>query len=190
MKSVAKDANILIEIKKSKFYAYVYYVENELDVKMHIDELKHKFSDATHICYAYVLSSPKMEKACDDGEPDGTAGKPILEVIKKRELENIFIAVVRYFGGVKLGAGGLARAYSSSAASVIDASGVGQYELTYYYDEIVSISNSKNYLNMLENNGATITSIEYSQDVHIKYYSFVKLSDNYVECKLSCRSEK
>ena len=190
MKSVAKDANILIEIKKSKFYAYVYYVENELDVKMHIDELKHKFSDATHICWAYVLSSPRMEKACDDGEPDGTAGRPILEVIKKRELENIFVAVVRYFGGVKLGAGGLTRAYSGSAASIIDACGIDEYELAYFYDEHISISNSKNYLNMLESNGVTITNIEYGQDVHIKYYSFTKLNDNYIECNLFSRGEK
>ena len=184
MKGILHNDSNLIEIKKSKFYAYSYYVDNTQDILKILDELHDKYPDATHITYAYVLDNPNREKAYDDGEPDGTAGKPILEVIKKRDLHNILVVVVRYFGGIKLGAGGLSRAYLNSAVSVLDCSGVGEYKLAYYYVKKVNIQDSKNYLRTLQSKGCIVTSIEYGQDVTIKYYSFDKKSDDYVETKL------
>lgn len=110
----------LYVINKSKFYAFAYPVTSEMQVKYYLNILRDKFADATHICYAYSLSSPRLEKADDNGEPSGTAGKPILELIKKKNMDNVFVAVVRYFGGIKLGAGGLVRAYTTSANLVLD----------------------------------------------------------------------
>lgn len=110
-----------IEIKKSKFIGYVYKVDSLSNAKSLILKLKKEHKKATHICYAYkIVGDEYAEKAFDDGEPSGTAGKPILNVINKKKLSNVLVVVVRYFGGIKLGAGGLIRAYSKTAASVLN----------------------------------------------------------------------
>ena len=108
-----------IEIKKSKFIGIYYHVENAEEISAILQNLKKEYKKATHICYAYRLSSPFAEKACDDGEPSGTAGKPILNVLQKQDKQNCLLVVVRFFGGVKLGAGGLVRAYSKTASETL-----------------------------------------------------------------------
>ena len=91
------------------------------EVKLHLEELKKQHKKATHICYAYVYNKGEVSEKCsDDGEPNGTAGYPILQVIKKKNLNNILVVVVRYFGGIKLGAGGLMRAYTKACAEVLN----------------------------------------------------------------------
>ena len=112
----------MIEIieNKSKFYGYAKEVHTAEDVKSFIEELKMEHKKATHICYAYLIKTGGMQvKAVDDGEPSGTAGRPILGVIEKKELFDILVVVVRYFGGIKLGAGGLVRMYSRTASEAV-----------------------------------------------------------------------
>lgn len=104
--------------KKSKFYGYLFECKVEDDVKEILQELKKQHSKSTHICWAARMSTPFYERASDDGEPSGTAGRPILSVLQKRGLNNICAVVVRYFGGVKLGAGGLVRIYSKVAGEI------------------------------------------------------------------------
>lgn len=107
-------------INKSRFIALKYELESIDDVKLILEKLKKEHKKATHICYAYVYKKDIVsEKCCDDGEPNGTAGYPILNVIKKKNLTNIMVVVVRYFGGIKLGAGGLTRAYTKVCAGVL-----------------------------------------------------------------------
>lgn len=111
-----------IVIKKSRFIGHSRPVESEEEAVAFIDELKKKYWDATHNCSAYRIGErDQFQKALDDGEPSGTAGKPILEVIKHRGLKNIVVVVTRYFGGIMLGAGGLVRAYTDGAVAGIDA---------------------------------------------------------------------
>ena len=113
----------MIEIieKKSKFFGYALKVETEEQVKNFIESLKANHKKATHICYAYnIKKTGVFVRAVDDGEPSGTAGRPILNVIEKKNLSDILIVVVRYFGGIKLGAGGLVRAYSKCASKVVE----------------------------------------------------------------------
>lgn len=110
-----------IEIKKSKFIAYLFELESLDEAKQAIESLKKEHKKANHVCYAYVYNREVVaEKCSDDGEPKGTAGYPILNVIKMKKFNNVMVAVVRYFGGIKLGAGGLTRAYTKSAASVLN----------------------------------------------------------------------
>lgn len=110
-----------IVINKSRFIAYKFNLQNLEQVKQILANLKQEHKKATHICYAYVFNIGTVsEKAFDDGEPNGTAGYPILNVIKKKNLANTMIVVVRYFGGIKLGAGGLTRAYTKACAAVVD----------------------------------------------------------------------
>lgn len=99
-------------IKKSKFIGYATPIQSEEEALHFISTLQKKHWDATHNCYAYVVGPhDEIQKSNDDGEPSGTAGKPILEVIKKEDLHNVAVVVTRYFGGIMLGAGGLIRAY-------------------------------------------------------------------------------
>lgn len=112
-----------IEIKKSRFINHVFHVEDEDEAVSILGELHKKHYKAKHACWAYVLNTePKRQKASDDGEPSGTAGKPILDVINHRELRDVLVVVIRYFGGVKLGTGGLIRAYGGGASDVLNQS--------------------------------------------------------------------
>jgi len=107
------------EISKSKFYSYLYEIDKIDDFKTKLEALKKEHKKATHICYAYIIDdNGSKEKAYDDGEPKGTAGMPILNVLKRKSLRNVAVFVVRYFGGVKLGAGGLVRAYTKSVSGL------------------------------------------------------------------------
>ncbi|CAM3331043.1 YigZ family protein [Nosocomiicoccus ampullae] len=118
------DTSTEIDIKRSTFISYIARTETEDDAKEFIDTIKEKHRDATHNCSAYIIGENALiQRADDDGEPQGTAGIPILEVLKREELYNTTVVVTRYFGGIKLGAGGLIRAYSSGAAEAVKASG-------------------------------------------------------------------
>ena len=106
-----------IEIKKSRFITYLYNLDNENEVENIIKNIRSEHKKARHVVYVYKINN--TGKIYDDGEPKGTAGKPIFNVIEKNNLNNVLIVVVRYFGGIKLGARGLFRAYSNSASEII-----------------------------------------------------------------------
>lgn len=103
--------------KKSRFIAEVFPVTSEEEAMQYLEETRKRYWDARHHCWAYVLGrNPSAERMSDDGEPAGTAGKPILEVIRGRQITDVLVIVTRYFGGTLLGTGGLVRAYTASAA--------------------------------------------------------------------------
>ncbi len=113
------DREVEVVEKKSKFLGFLLSCQTENEIKDALEFLKQEHKKATHICWAGRLKSPFYEKAVDDGEPSGTAGRPILNVLQKKEMQNVAIFVVRYFGGIKLGAGGLVRAYSKVAGELV-----------------------------------------------------------------------
>lgn len=114
-----KSEYTLIE-KKSKFLGFVYFVTQKDQIDEILTSMKLEHKKATHFCYAYKISNGQdVVKFSDDGEPSGTAGRPILNVIEKKNLTNILVVVVRYFGGVKLGAGGLLRAYTKCTSELL-----------------------------------------------------------------------
>lgn len=120
--TVRREANQEIVIKRSRFIGYAKPVQTEEEAVAFIDEIKRLHRTATHNCSAYVVGErDQFQKASDDGEPSGTAGKPILEVIKNKGLKNVAVVVTRYFGGIMLGAGGLVRAYTDGAVAGIEA---------------------------------------------------------------------
>ena len=106
--------------KKSRFIGSIAPVTSEEEAIAFVTEIKAKYKDANHNCYAYVLRNGQLMRFSDDGEPQGTAGKPILEVLLKEALTDVAVVVTRYFGGVLLGAGGLVRAYTQGAKCGID----------------------------------------------------------------------
>lgn len=121
-KTTAKNGTASYEIQKSRFIAYTSHVETEAEARDFVTAIKKKHFDARHNCSAWVLGADSsQQKSNDDGEPGGTAGNPILEAIKQHGLTNVVVVVTRYFGGIKLGAGGLIRAYSHTASLGLEA---------------------------------------------------------------------
>jgi uncharacterized YigZ family protein len=106
-----------LEIKKSKFITKLFRVNNAEEINSILTNIKKEYNDATHCCYAYIVDN--IKKSSDDGEPGGTAGIPILQVLEKQNLNYVLCVVIRYFGGIKLGAGGLVRAYTKSVSDLI-----------------------------------------------------------------------
>ena len=121
-KTTAENGTASYEIQKSRFIAYTSHVETEAEARDFVTAIKKKHFDARHNCSAWVLGADSsQQKSNDDGEPGGTAGNPILEAIKQHGLTNVVVVVTRYFGGIKLGAGGLIRAYSHTASLGLEA---------------------------------------------------------------------
>ena len=110
--------------KRSRFIGYVWHCETEAEALEHIREINEKHREATHNVYAYIIKENNIMRYSDNGEPQGTAGMPVLEVLRRDGLENVLCVVTRYFGGVLLGAGGLTRAYARGAKIGVDAAGI------------------------------------------------------------------
>lgn len=149
-KTVAADEifSAAYEVNKSKFLAHVKHVDDEISARDFVQTVRKKFFDATHNCSAWILGERgDKQKSNDDGEPGGTAGNPILDAIKKNSLTNCAVVVTRYFGGIKLGAGGLIRAYSHTAALGIAAARIVQMttfrkiSLTIEYNFLATVEN-------------------------------------------------
>ncbi|MGI6704735.1 MAG: YigZ family protein [Clostridia bacterium] len=122
---VAKAAQREFVVQKSRFIGHTLPAETEEEALGFIADIKEQYRDASHNCYAYVVGlHQEIQRFQDDGEPGGTAGMPILDVIKKSELTNVVVVVTRYFGGILLGAGGLVRAYSQAASEAIREAGI------------------------------------------------------------------
>ncbi len=136
----AQSGEALLKEKGSKFFAFTFLVYSQEDIKEKLNTLKAKYADANHHCYAWVLHPDKSaQRANDDGEPNNTAGKPILRQITAANLTNILVVVVRYFGGTLLGVSGLINAYGSAAKWALEAAGSeekiinGVFELEFDY---------------------------------------------------------
>ena len=153
-KTIIEPSEGIYTEKRSKFIAIALPVRTLDEIKMHLETYQKKYYDARHVCYAYMLGAARKDfRANDNGEPSGTAGKPILGQINSNELTDILIIVVRYFGGIKLGAGGLIRAYSGSVAHAIEEIGrVEVKELTGLTVEL-TYSQYQVFSNFLEKEG-------------------------------------
>ncbi|KYD22144.1 hypothetical protein B4135_1489 [Caldibacillus debilis] len=160
-----------IVIQKSRFIAYVDRAESEEKAYQFLQTIKKKHWDATHNCSAFIIGEhDQIQRANDDGEPSGTAGIPMLEVLKKRRLKNTVVVVTRYFGGIKLGAGGLVRAYSRAASSGIDAAGVVERKLMRIMHTFIDYSWLGKIENELRNSPYPIKDIRYFDRVEIETY--------------------
>lgn len=159
-----------IIIEKSKFITYVKGVENEEEAKEFIAQIKKKNSLATHNCYAYIADENSLIcKFSDDGEPQGTAGLPMLEVLKSTKTVKCAVVVTRYFGGIKLGAGGLVRAYSGSVAEAIKLAPKLDMYLAKKYNLTVNYEDYSSLLNKIGSLGLNILSTDFNQNVNITF---------------------
>ncbi|MFD1736810.1 YigZ family protein [Bacillus salitolerans] len=162
-----------ITIQKSRFICYVNRATTEEEAQQFISDIKKKHWDATHNCSAYLIGEQDhIQKANDDGEPSGTAGVPMLEVLKKRKLKDTVAVVTRYYGGIKLGAGGLIRAYGGSTSEGLNATGIVERKLM----RVMHTNIDYTWLGKLENE--LRSSIYKVKDIH--YLDAVEI-ETYVE---------
>jgi uncharacterized YigZ family protein len=163
MKTIKKAIQSEVNVKKSQFICSLVPTRTKKESKEVIQKLNEQYSDATHNCTAYIVSDG--EGFDDDGEPGGTAGKPMINVLRKNELHNVTAVVTRYFGGIKLGAGGLVRAYSKSVmeaigeAEILEIEEYDVYKLVFEYSDI-KIADSE-----VRNNNLEVIDKEYSDKV-------------------------
>ena len=148
MFTIVKDFRQEIVIEKSRFICTLKKVHSEAEAQEFIKTIKKEFWDATHNCSAYIVDE-MAQRSSDDGEPSGTAGLPMLEVLRKNKLTNTSAVVTRYFGGIKLGAGGLVRAYTNSVAEAVKATGIAQKVLVSKFSFIYDLNEVGKILNIL-----------------------------------------
>ena len=163
MRTIAKAVESEINVKKSQFICHLFPTKTNKESKEIILKVNEQYNDATHNCTAYIVSDG--EGFDDDGEPGGTAGKPMINVLRKNDLHNVTAIVTRYFGGIKLGAGGLVRAYSKSVLEAINEAEILEVELYEVYTLVFEYSDIKLVDGEVRNNNLEVTGKDYSDKV-------------------------
>lgn len=166
-KTIKENSTAEVVEKKSKFIANVFYVESRKEAEGLIKQINKKYHDARHNCYAYRIFAKEgiIEKASDDGEPSGTAGAPMLNILSKKELTNILVIVTRYFGGILLGTGGLVKAYSEACSLAIKNSGIIEKKLLNVYKIEINYADIDKFKYFAKNNNIIILKEEYLENV-------------------------
>ncbi|MBQ7376396.1 MAG: YigZ family protein [Clostridia bacterium] len=167
--TVKREAHVEFEEKRSLFIGHALHVESEEEALAFIKQMKKEYSDATHNCFAYLIKGGIIARYSDDGEPQGTAGMPMLETIRKSGVSDVCVVVTRYFGGILLGAGGLVRAYSHSTAIAIEGAEIVTYEPYLVYELRSGYSEYQKYSNILTSASAIIDDTEFGADVCVKF---------------------
>lgn len=170
-KTIYMDAEAEIVQKKSKFIANIYYVNSLESVEEKIKEVKKKYYDARHNCYAYriVKDEEIIEKSSDDGEPSGTAGAPMLNILKKIELANVLVIVTRYFGGILLGTGGLVKAYSDATKKAIEEAKITIEEQGIIGEIKLNYNDFENFKYCCKKCNINIVDTEYLEEITCKF---------------------
>ena len=161
---IAQPAVSELVVEKSRFICTLARVETEAEAQAFVKAMKKKYWDARHNCSAYIVGADnRVERSNDDGEPSGTAGSPMLEVLRRKELYNTAAVVTRYFGGIKLGAGGLTRTYGKSVAQAVDKAGLAELVPMGDYTFVWSLDDVGRVLNLLyQQTLFTVGDVEYA----------------------------
>ena len=166
LKTIRNDANAIVEEKKSKFIANIFKVDTVEEAEKKLEEVRKKYYDARHNCYAYIIKEDNIKKKfSDDGEPSGTEGSPILNVIEKNNLCNVLIIVTRYFGGILLGAGGLVRAYTEAATKSVENAEIVEQELGYELEITIKYQDLEKLKYYCNKNNIRINSLQYGENI-------------------------
>ena len=159
------------EIKKSRFICHLKRVYTEEEARAFISDIKKEHHKANHNCSAFTLGDrQEIQRSSDDGEPSGTAGVPMLEILKKREITNVCAVVTRYFGGIKLGAGGLIRAYAGSVGHALDQVGLVKFVTQEQLILTLDYGNYDGLQRFLSSQGLVISESEFLSDVTVKLF--------------------
>jgi uncharacterized YigZ family protein len=177
-KTVQSESEGFFKDKGSKFLSFVYPVESEEEVKQKLDALRKKYFDARHHCYAYMLGETERRfRANDDGEPNHSAGDPILGQIRSKGITNVLIVVVRYFGGVKLGVGGLIAAYKTAAESALASAKIIENEIRQKIRITYSYSSTPEVMRLVKDFELNIITQTFEEECVLKGSFKVKIED-------------
>lgn len=189
-KTIKENVSAEIVEKKSKFIANIFYVESKEESEKIIKDINKKYHDARHNCYAYRITEENevIEKSSDDGEPSGTAGAPMLNILSKNNLSNILVIVTRYFGGILLGTGGLVRAYSAACNKALDMAEIIDMDIYELYEIEMSYEDLKKFKYFAQNNNITIKNEEYSDVIKIQIaIKNEKILDNLIQKEINVK---
>ena len=176
--TIKEDFTAEEEIKKSRFICHLKRVYTEEEARSFISEIKKEHHKANHNCSAFTLGDrQEIQRSSDDGEPSGTAGVPMLEILKKREITNVCAVVTRYFGGIKLGAGGLIRAYAGSVGHALDQVGLVKFVTQEQLILTLDYGNYDGLQRFLSAQGLIISESEFLSDVTVKLFVDLDKSD-------------
>ena len=166
---IQKPVTSELVVEKSRFFCHLQRVETEEEAQAFVKQMKKQYWDASHNCSAYIVGQDgRVERSSDDGEPSGTAGSPMLEVLRRRELYDVVAVVTRYFGGIKLGAGGLTRTYGKAVVQAVDEAGLAQRIPMGDYVFDWSMEDAGRVLNQLYRQTLfAVGQVEYDSSVHI-----------------------
>ena len=167
--TLGKEASAEIKEKKSVFIGYAKPVKSEEEAISFIKEIRHKHADARHNVYAYSLNGGMSARYSDDGEPQGTAGLPVLDVIKKSGIDDACIVVTRYFGGILLGTGGLVRAYSAAAKEAVEAAGIVTFERYTEFSINCSYPDYQKISAELPKLNAIVDGVDYADSITLRF---------------------
>ncbi|WP_226655356.1 YigZ family protein [Pseudalkalibacillus hwajinpoensis] len=171
-----------IVLQKSRFIAHVKRTPTEEEAQEFIQAIKKRHASATHNCSAYLIGEQNLiQKANDDGEPSGTAGVPMLEVLKKRNLKDTTVVVTRYFGGIKLGAGGLIRAYGQSVSEGLNATGIVERKLMTKITTQIDYSLLGKVENEIRSSNYLLDEIEYLENVQVRTLVDSNTEENFID---------
>lgn len=167
LKTIKENTSAEVVEKKSKFIAQLFYIQSEQEAEEKIEEIRKKYYDARHHCFAYCIMTQEgiLKRASDDGEPSGTAGMPMLNILLKQELVNVLIVVTRYFGGILLGTGGLLRAYSKAAINAIEKAELVAEEKGYEVELTINYAEFEKIQYYCQKNNISIVKIEYEEKI-------------------------
>ena len=181
--TIKSDISSEIVEKKSKFIANLINVENREEAEVMIKQIKKKYYDARHNCVAYriIEKDGLIEKASDDGEPSGTAGGPMLNILRNQNLANILVVVTRYFGGILLGTGGLVRAYSDATIKAINSADKVKKVMGIEFQISMEYSQLENFKYYCQKNKFNILNTQYSEDIVCNLTMEEDLKDKFIE---------
>ena len=188
MRTIYAPARSEIEIKRSRFIASLARTDSEEDARAFIAQIRREFPDARHHCTAFIIhqdTGPDTARSSDDGEPAGTAGNPMLKVLTESDLTNVTCVVTRYFGGTKLGTGGLVRAYSGAVQQVLEDAQTVRLVTQPSYQLHLPISEAGKVEAKLTQNGYQILARDFAQDASLRFSAPLETTQSQIESYLS-----
>lgn len=168
---LAAPVEAVTEEKNSEFLTFLHPVSSREEAIAHVDQYRKTYADANHVCWAYVIGNtrqPKTQAFSDDGEPSGTAGKPMLHVLTERDVGNSLAVVVRYFGGVKLGAGGLVRAYSGAVSDAVNSAQLVEITPSVQIQVVVAFAKETKIRHLVNLYQGQIVQVDYATEVTLE----------------------
>ena len=192
--TIKNECKAEITEKKSKFICNIFHVESVKDAEEKLNMIRKKYHDARHNCYVYKVFEENVFKASDDGEPSGTAGVPMLNIVNGRNLSNVLVVVTRYFGGILLGTGGLVRAYSLATTTALESANIVMQEMGLEAEFFVEYKELEELKYIMKNRNINIINLEYAEKIKVivqgKEENVLKILNDKISDRITLKNSK